>query len=202
MEMKGKGGPLKKIAWVAIAVLAALVLLLPAGFRLPDLAGQLLIAACGAFFIQRGVDQIQARYARSSGGALAPGMRTYTGWAAVAKGTGLVLGGSVILAVALYFAMGREDAAWGFVKAHPGPALLLAGAFLASWSLSIVIGPEEERAKRSIPRFLLAVPKRILSLALLAAALALAAGGIVDIAAPGTFGRLVSRLAGLLQRLR
>jgi len=199
--MTGMRGPLKKILLIAALLLAALFLFAGENIRIPDLVGQLLIAACGAYFIKRGVDQVLSRSASVNRGAGSRAVRTYSGWAAVARGTGLVLGGSAILAVALYFAMGREDMAWSFVKAHPGPALLFAGAFLASWSLSMVIGAEEERARRSIWLFFLAIPRRIFSLALLAAALALAGVGIVDMAAPGSFRTLFAKLAALVARL-
>lgn len=198
--MTGMRGPLKKILLIAIVLIAALFLFLGEGMRMPDLVGQLLIAACGAYFIKRGVDQVLSRSAFVNRGTGSRAVRTYSGWAAVARGTGLVLGGSAILTVALYFAMGREEMAWGLVKAHPGPALLFAAAFLASWSLSMVIGAEEERARRSIWLFFLAIPKRTFSLAILAAALALVGVGLADIAAPGLFRTLIGKLAALVAR--
>ncbi len=158
---------------------------------MPRTVWYILTGIGGIVILFLGIDQIRKRLVYETYGEESQTHRTYSGLAAVMNGIGVVVIGLVMISLALILLAGYGEFALKYLKEHPGVALLSGGIFLFSWSVSGIIGPEEEKLKRSFWLFITSIPKRILSIILVLVGLILIAGGIIEITSPALFDSII-----------
>jgi hypothetical protein len=182
---------------IALGIGTVLLLYLHDHFGLPALFLYGALALSGLLVIALGLDDIIAREAPPD--AEFDQLESYSGFRSVLWGLFLVLLGLCIIAAGMILFVGAGDTVVDFLKARPGPALIIAGAFLITYSLATVISPVDKRG--SFWNHLAIIPGRLFNLALAVLGILILAAGFWDVIAPAAFNGSVTHVFNTLLRI-
>jgi hypothetical protein len=120
--------------------------------------------------------------------------QTYSGASAVLMGVMWVLVGLAMVIGGLAAMVGLGGWLWSNLRAHPGPALVLAGMAMIAYGGSEALGARENRLSASFLNFLGSVPARIFGVILVVVGLLALGAGTLELIAPQAFDALLAYL--------
>ena len=154
----------------------------------------------GTAVVMWGIESIRKKYSSYDSSVEGGGSGyyySYTGIAAVMDGITLTLLGAAIFITGFIGLFNLQGALISYMKARPGFAMLFAGIFMISASVTQIFGAREEN--RMSFQMLMSIPKRIFSILVLFLGITLGLAGCFEILMPMAFDRSMD---GLVDKIR
>lgn len=152
------------------------------------------VTVAGLGIAAGGIEDMMTRSVSLTYGEYGERSQSYQGLSAllfgilwILVGLGLVLGG-------LAYALGLGEALGSYLRAHPGPILVLLGLAMIAYGGVETLGAREERPSASLWGFLGSVPARVFSLMLVFVGLVTLTAGLLELVAPHSFDAMLARL--------
>ena len=127
--------------------------------------------------------------------------QSFRGLSAVLFGILWICVGLVMIVGGVAYAAGWSGQLWGYLRVHPGGALVLAGLGMIAYGGVELLGPQQARPDESILGFLASLPVRLFGLVLTGVGVAVLIGGGLALFAPQTFAAILTSLNALVPRL-